>query len=217
MESSGRFPSPTWGKAEPSCLRGVRQEFDPWWRRFPGGGHGNLLQHSCLENPMDRGAWRATVHGVTKSRTRPKRLSMHGRSSATFLFNRRGNCGPERERGLPRVRVCQMQSRTEISVMTPCVDAVCLGCLHGCTSSLPLRSLQLLRSAVARSGANLASTSSIPAPRPLYPGTGWSRHREAGVGGGASASGATKILEEGEVSPVENSSWCPVSSRQLIS
>ena len=37
--------------------------------RAPGGGHGNLLQYSCLENPMDRGAWRAAVHGVTQSRT----------------------------------------------------------------------------------------------------------------------------------------------------
>ena len=43
----------------------------------PGGGHGNPLQYSCLENPMDRGAWRATVHSVTKSRTRLKQLSMH--------------------------------------------------------------------------------------------------------------------------------------------
>ena len=37
--------------------------------RFPGGGHGNLLQCSCLENPMDRGARRATVHRVAKSQT----------------------------------------------------------------------------------------------------------------------------------------------------
>ena len=36
----------------------------------PGGGNGNPLQYSCLENPMDRGAWWATVHGVTKSQTR---------------------------------------------------------------------------------------------------------------------------------------------------
>ena len=35
--------------------------------RSPGGGHGNLFQYSCLENPMDRGAWWATVHGVAKS------------------------------------------------------------------------------------------------------------------------------------------------------
>ena len=34
--------------------------------RFPGGGHGNPFQHSCLENPMDRGAWQVIVHGVTK-------------------------------------------------------------------------------------------------------------------------------------------------------
>ena len=37
--------------------------------RSPGEGHGNPLQFSCLENPMDRGAWRAAVHRVTKSQT----------------------------------------------------------------------------------------------------------------------------------------------------
>ena len=42
----------------------------PGWGKSPGGGHGNLLQYSCLENPMDRGAWRDTVHGVEKSWTR---------------------------------------------------------------------------------------------------------------------------------------------------
>ena len=35
--------------------------------RSPGGGHGNPVQYSCLENPMDRGAWRATVHGVARA------------------------------------------------------------------------------------------------------------------------------------------------------
>ena len=45
--------------------------------RSPGGGHGDTLQYSCLENPMDRGARWATVHRVTKSWTRLKRLSMH--------------------------------------------------------------------------------------------------------------------------------------------
>jgi len=38
--------------------------------RSPGGGNGNPLQYSCLENPMDRGGWWAIVHGVTKSWTR---------------------------------------------------------------------------------------------------------------------------------------------------
>ena len=39
------------------------------WRRFPGEGNSNRLQYSCLENPMDRGAWQATVHEVAKSWT----------------------------------------------------------------------------------------------------------------------------------------------------
>ena len=42
----------------------------PGLERSPEGGHGNTLQYSCLENPMDRGAWWATVHGVAKSQTR---------------------------------------------------------------------------------------------------------------------------------------------------
>ena len=41
----------------------------PGFRRPPGGGHGNPLQYSCLENPMDRGAWWATVHRVIQSWT----------------------------------------------------------------------------------------------------------------------------------------------------
>ena len=45
--------------------------------RSLGGGHGNLLQYSCLENPMDRGTWQATVHGVAKSQTRLRQLSTH--------------------------------------------------------------------------------------------------------------------------------------------
>ena len=45
--------------------------------RSPGGGHGNPLQYSCLENPMDRGAWRATVQGITKSRTWLKHAPTH--------------------------------------------------------------------------------------------------------------------------------------------
>ena len=43
--------------------------------RCPGEGHGNPLQYTCLENPMDRGAWWATVHGAAKSQTQLKQLS----------------------------------------------------------------------------------------------------------------------------------------------
>ena len=45
--------------------------------RSPGGGHGSTLQYSCLENPMDRGDWLATVHRVAKSRIRLKQLNTH--------------------------------------------------------------------------------------------------------------------------------------------
>ena len=41
----------------------------PGSERSPGGGHGKLLQYSCLENPMDRGAWWVAVHGVANSGT----------------------------------------------------------------------------------------------------------------------------------------------------
>ena len=45
--------------------------------RSPGGGNDNPLQYLCLEDPMDRGAWWATVHGVAKSRAGLKRLRTH--------------------------------------------------------------------------------------------------------------------------------------------
>ena len=49
----------------------------PGLGRSPGGEHSNSLQYFCLENPADGGAWWATVHGVTKSRTQLKQLSTH--------------------------------------------------------------------------------------------------------------------------------------------
>ena len=49
----------------------------PGLGRSPGGGHINPLQYSCLENPMNRGIWQATVHGVAKSQTQLKRLSTY--------------------------------------------------------------------------------------------------------------------------------------------
>ena len=65
---------------------------NPGSGRFPGGGHGNSLQDSCLENPMDRGAWRAMVHRVAKIQTRLNRLSMH---ISLYPSKKRKNTGSE--------------------------------------------------------------------------------------------------------------------------
>ena len=63
-------------KNPPANAGDIRDESSiPRSRRSPGGGHSNPLQCSCLENPMDREAWRSTAHGVAKSWTRLKQLS----------------------------------------------------------------------------------------------------------------------------------------------
>ena len=49
----------------------------------PGEGNGNPLQHSCLENPMDRGSWQATVSGVTKSQIP---LNIYVQSISAYIF-----------------------------------------------------------------------------------------------------------------------------------
>ena len=61
------FPAGSDGK-ESTCNVGDLGSI-PGLGRSPGGGHGNPLQYSGLENPMDRGAWWAAVHGVTESQT----------------------------------------------------------------------------------------------------------------------------------------------------
>mgnify|MGYP007134212888 CR=1 FL=1 len=54
--------------------------------RSPGGGHGNPLQYFHLENPMDRGAWRATVHRVAQSQTGMKQLNTYACNRFIILF-----------------------------------------------------------------------------------------------------------------------------------
>ena len=99
---SWRIP---WTDEPPRSHRRVRHDLQ-WpnskqatkWRTLassPGERHGNPLQYSCLENPMDRGAWRATIHGVAKSRTRLKRLSMH--ASALGKQGPRGSCSMQNQ------------------------------------------------------------------------------------------------------------------------
>ena len=71
------FPGGSEGKAS-ACIAGDLGSI-PGLGRSPGEGNGNSLQCSCLENPMDRGAWWATVHSVAKSQTRLEQVSTHVR------------------------------------------------------------------------------------------------------------------------------------------
>ena len=92
----------------------------PWWLRYkesacsagdlglipgsgrsPGEGHGYPLQYSCLENPMDRGAWQATIHGIIKSQTRLSNISflffsfmVSLKLKVTLLFYKRNSLFP---------------------------------------------------------------------------------------------------------------------------
>ena len=71
------FPDGSDGK-ESACNAG-EPGLVPGLGRSPGEGHGHSLQYSCLENPMDREAWQAMVHLVSKSWTQLKQLSMHSK------------------------------------------------------------------------------------------------------------------------------------------
>ena len=79
------FPSGSMIKSLPA-MQGL-QEMIPGLGRSPGGGHGDPLRYSCLEDPMFRGSCWAAVHRVTKSQTGLKQLSMHI-WWATPLFSR---------------------------------------------------------------------------------------------------------------------------------
>ena len=68
-------PANAWGVSDVGSIPGLG--------RFPGGGNGNPLQYSCLENPMDREAWWATVHGAAKSQAQ---LSNLAHSTYTHFF-----------------------------------------------------------------------------------------------------------------------------------
>ena len=78
------FPGSSAGK-ESTCKAGDAGSV-PGLGRSPRGGHGNPLQCSCLENPMDRGAWWAIVRGVTKNWTRLKQLSTAHKHIYTYII-----------------------------------------------------------------------------------------------------------------------------------
>ena len=111
--ASEDFPGGSDSK-ESACNAGGQGSI-PGLGRSPGGGHGNPLQYSCLENPMDRGAWRATVHGVTKSRTRLRLLSTQAPSAGLlrlrFLVSQRrmNSTLEQRERRGSEPQLCSVE------------------------------------------------------------------------------------------------------------
>ena len=82
----GLFTMAQWVKNPPTMHeRHRRGRFDPWVRKIhplEKEGNGNPLQYSCLGNPMDRGAWWATVHGVAKSQTRLSKYAATAREGS---------------------------------------------------------------------------------------------------------------------------------------
>jgi len=71
-----------------------------------GGGNGNPLQCSCLENPMDRGAWWAAVYGVAQSRTRLKRLSSIHQVGTTYGVSHFSSAGKDDRQALSTQIMC---------------------------------------------------------------------------------------------------------------
>ena len=68
----------------------------PGFGRSPGEGNVYPLQYSCLVNPMDRGAWRATVHRVTKNQTQLRQLSTHSTNFSKGLKKKETHLTPTR-------------------------------------------------------------------------------------------------------------------------
>ena len=103
----------------------------PGLERSPGGGNSNPLQYSCLENPMDRGAWRATVHGVAKSWTRLRQLSMH--TPAILKTKKTSPCIPEQhyKSVMPRCRFsfccCCSSNSSSLKIFKTFLGFLCQG------------------------------------------------------------------------------------------
>ena len=80
------FPGGASGKNPPASTGDIRDRFNLGLGRSPAEGRGNPLQYSCLENPVDRRAWWATVHRVSKSWTRLNGLACTKKHATAFHF-----------------------------------------------------------------------------------------------------------------------------------
>jgi len=110
------FPGDTSGKESAFNAGDIRRlRFDPWIVKIPWGKHGNPLQYSCLENPMDRGAWQAIVHRVTKSRTWLKWFSSSTYQFSSFTQSCPTLCDPM-DWGTPGFPVHQLPEFTQTHV-----------------------------------------------------------------------------------------------------
>ena len=80
---------PQWLSSKESTCSAGHAGSVPWWRRYPGRGHGNPLQYSCLENPMDRGSWQAMARRVTKTQIQLKGFTwkMYWRKQITLYVS----------------------------------------------------------------------------------------------------------------------------------
>ena len=102
----------------------------PGLRRSPGGGHGNPFQYSCLENPVDRGAWRATAPRLAKSWTRLKWLSMHTHLNSVMLKKLTGS--------KKNLITCTFKMSVKILNVAQCIFLLIVFCRR-CLLLLPLR------------------------------------------------------------------------------
>ena len=106
----------------------------PGWERSPREGNGNPLQHSCGENPMDRGAWRATVHGVTRvghdrATTPPPNVAVQNRHGVLLLSN------PGRQVPSPLGRLRTRGSHMQTGAKEVCLRSRRSVCLTPSTST----------------------------------------------------------------------------------
>ena len=86
---------PWWLRYKESLCQCRRRGFVPWLGRSPGKGNGNPLQYSCLGNTMDRGVWRATVHGIAKESNMTCRLNNNNQNSKIQRMPQRQPVGPK--------------------------------------------------------------------------------------------------------------------------